>query len=79
MNLKTKLYFHTATYEEGAEEDEGDKIGNGNIEPALRFCPVGGGGVTHPPAHTRQHNLLPVLSGRTSGEKTRNNNMKYSP
>ena len=50
------------SYEERAEEDEGDEVGDRHIETTLRNVAVRRLWIAHGSTHTRQHDPLPTLS-----------------
>ena len=52
----------SSTYQEGAEEDEGHEVWDGEVDSTLILEPIGRVWVTQPSTHARQHDLLPVLS-----------------
>ena len=62
----------SSTYQEGAEEDEGDEVWDGEVDSTLILEPIGRVWVTQPSAHARQHDLLPVLSCCTPIDTTDN-------
>ena len=55
------------TNEEGAEEDEGDEVRNGNVKTASVGVLEVGQGVAVLATHARQHYQLPTLSCGASG------------
>ena len=60
------------TYQEGAEEDEGDEVWDGKVDSTLKFEPIGRVFVTQTSAHAWQHDLLPVFSCCTPTHTTVN-------
>ena len=66
-NKKTKQEELTeSAYKERAEEDEGDKVRNGDVQSASHLILGRGLWITQLASHARQHDLLPVLPSGTS-------------